>query len=262
MDLERFGRIVLSRRIELGLTQEEVERNGGPTDTTLGKIENGEWTPGNRKTTLRKLDVGLRWRDGSAQRTLAGGHPENLTDVPPRPSHVEPAPEDDPVVRLVDIVNANWLRAEAVVNQAMELDLPESFLHRIRSLVRGFGAYLAEEITGLAAPRAERDEAMAELFRRRDRADQLLRQKEEHNANIHDRDQTPSSGTPPEGNQIQEVGDDQDDAEASRRPSSSRHPPSGDRAHPSPPSDDASQSVARIRSHISRATDAHKIRED
>lgn len=75
MDLKRFGRIVYERRTELGLTQEDVARNGGPTDTTLGKIENGEWNPGNRKITLRKLDTGLRWAEGSAQRTLAGGDP-------------------------------------------------------------------------------------------------------------------------------------------------------------------------------------------
>lgn len=75
MDLERFGRIVLDRRIELGLSQEDVAAAGGPTDTTLGKIENCEWTPGNRKVTLRKLDAGLRWEPGSAVRTLAGGDP-------------------------------------------------------------------------------------------------------------------------------------------------------------------------------------------
>ena len=80
MDLERFGRIVFNRRTELGLTQEGVSQNGGPTDTTMGKIENGEWTPGNRKVTLRKLDVGLRWAPGSAARTLAGGDPTPLSD--------------------------------------------------------------------------------------------------------------------------------------------------------------------------------------
>lgn len=78
MDLERFGRIVLDRRIELGLSQEDVAAEGGPTDTTLGKIENCEWTPGNRKVTLRKLDAGLRWEPGSAVRTLAGGDPTPL----------------------------------------------------------------------------------------------------------------------------------------------------------------------------------------
>jgi transcriptional regulator with XRE-family HTH domain len=85
MDLERFGRIVYDRRDELGLTQEEVEENGGPTDTTLGKIENVEWTPGNRKITLRKLDVGLKWEPGSAKRTLNGGDPTPIPDDEPPP---------------------------------------------------------------------------------------------------------------------------------------------------------------------------------
>lgn len=80
MDLERFGRIVYSRRTELGMTQEQVAKAGGPTDTTMGKIENSEWTPGNRKTTLRKLDIGLRWTPGSAARTLAGGDPVPLSE--------------------------------------------------------------------------------------------------------------------------------------------------------------------------------------
>jgi hypothetical protein len=75
MDLERFARIVYERRIALGLTQQEIADAGGPTDTTMTKIENAEWKPGNRKTTLRKLDVGLQWETGSAQRVLAGGEP-------------------------------------------------------------------------------------------------------------------------------------------------------------------------------------------
>lgn len=83
MDLERFGRIVYERRMELGLTQDEVANQGGPTDTTMGKIENGDWTPGNRHTTFRKLDTGLRWRPGSARTTLDGGEPEPIPDDAP-----------------------------------------------------------------------------------------------------------------------------------------------------------------------------------
>ncbi|AZV00692.1 immunity repressor [Gordonia phage Lilas] len=83
MDLDRYhearlGDLVRQRRAELGLTQKEVHQAGGPTDTTLTKIENGEWTPGNRKNTLRKLDVGLAWVPGSAARVLAGGEPTPL----------------------------------------------------------------------------------------------------------------------------------------------------------------------------------------
>ncbi|AZF98784.1 immunity repressor [Gordonia phage Maridalia] len=76
----RLGTLVRQRRAELGLTQKDVHQAGGPTDTTLTKIENGEWTPGNRKNTLRKLDAGLSWTTGSAARVLAGGEPTPLED--------------------------------------------------------------------------------------------------------------------------------------------------------------------------------------
>ncbi|MFT4199823.1 helix-turn-helix domain-containing protein [Gordonia sp. (in: high G+C Gram-positive bacteria)] len=92
MDLERFGRIVYERRNELGLSQEQVADRGGPSDTTMGKIENFEWAPGDRKVTLKKLDKGLDWEPGSAEATLAGGDPTPLNVVvqpPPAAAHAE-----------------------------------------------------------------------------------------------------------------------------------------------------------------------------
>lgn len=238
IDLQRFGRIVRERREALGLQQEEMKDYGGPSSTTMSQIERAVGKPPSR-LILNRLDRGLDWTPGSAQRTLAGGDPQTYTGAAHRPTRAEPPPtEAEPIVRLIDIVNANWLRAEAVVDQAVDLDLPEPFLVRLRALVQGFGAYLADEITGLAVPRAERDEAMAELFRRRDRADQLLREKEDRNVNISDRDQATTSGASPEGDQIKEVGDDQDDAEASR-PAGDHHPPAD--LGPESPTESAAQ---------------------
>lgn len=77
-DLDRFGDAVRTRREELGLTQMDVWQRGGPSNTTLTKIENAEGGFPSAGT-LRKLDLALRWRDGSARRVLEGGEPEELS---------------------------------------------------------------------------------------------------------------------------------------------------------------------------------------
>jgi transcriptional regulator with XRE-family HTH domain len=73
-DLARFGAIVKARREELGLRQDQLSDRGGPSTTTLTKVENASGVPAD--VTIRKLDVALRWQPGSARRTLHGGEPE------------------------------------------------------------------------------------------------------------------------------------------------------------------------------------------
>lgn len=73
--LNRFGEIVAARRARLGLTRLEVRDAGGPSDTTLGSIENGTLGRAPGPSTLRKLDRSLRWVGGSAADVLAGGEP-------------------------------------------------------------------------------------------------------------------------------------------------------------------------------------------
>lgn len=77
-DLERFGRIVRARREELGLQQEDMDEHAGPSSTTMSKVERGVG-PAPSAKTLRKLDAGLKWQDGSAKRTLDGGDPTPLS---------------------------------------------------------------------------------------------------------------------------------------------------------------------------------------
>lgn len=77
-NLARFGQIVRSRREELGIQQEDLDQYGGPSSTTLSRIERGIAPPSAK--TLRKLDVGLRWATGSAARTLDGGEPAPSTE--------------------------------------------------------------------------------------------------------------------------------------------------------------------------------------
>lgn len=79
--LKRFGDIVRERRQALRLSQEDVTARGGPSDTTLTKIENVEWNPTRPNETLRKLDVGLGWEPGSARRVLDGGEPALVDGV-------------------------------------------------------------------------------------------------------------------------------------------------------------------------------------
>lgn len=74
---DRLGKAVLARRKQLDVTQMEVWQSGGPSNTTLTAIENGETTSLVR-ATARKLDVGLRWEPGSAKRVWEGGDPTPL----------------------------------------------------------------------------------------------------------------------------------------------------------------------------------------
>lgn len=76
---ERFAEIVKQRRLELDYNQLELWAAGGPSNTTLTKIENAEMADLNRNTA-KKLDAGLRWTKGSAKATWEGGDPTPIGD--------------------------------------------------------------------------------------------------------------------------------------------------------------------------------------
>lgn len=63
---QRLAAAVLARREELDLTQLEVWQAGGPSNTTLTKVEAGLLETLTR-VTAKKLDRGLRWAAGSAK---------------------------------------------------------------------------------------------------------------------------------------------------------------------------------------------------
>lgn len=73
----RLGEYVLARRDELQVSQIEVSRAGGPSNTTLTKIESGHLANLER-ATARKLDKGLGWQPGSARRVWEGGEPLSI----------------------------------------------------------------------------------------------------------------------------------------------------------------------------------------
>jgi DNA-binding XRE family transcriptional regulator len=77
----RLGRAVEERRRDLGMTQLEVWQAGGPSNSTMTAIENGiqeTFTP----STLRKLDIGLKWESGTAAAVLRG----DADPAPTRPA--------------------------------------------------------------------------------------------------------------------------------------------------------------------------------
>ena len=80
-ELERFGRLVADRRKALALTLKQLSEAGGPSDVTTGKIERAAIEEPSART-LRRLDAGLRWQSGSAARTLHGGDPISLEELP------------------------------------------------------------------------------------------------------------------------------------------------------------------------------------
>lgn len=77
----RFARIVAERRRLLGLTLDQLQQAGGPSDVTTGKLEKGAIASPSART-LRRLDSGLQWTEGSAARAWAGGEPTPLEDIP------------------------------------------------------------------------------------------------------------------------------------------------------------------------------------
>lgn len=69
--LQRLANAVQERRRALALTRAEVHANGGPADTTMARIENPTTeTTAPRPTTLRRLDKGLQWPEGTAAKLL------------------------------------------------------------------------------------------------------------------------------------------------------------------------------------------------
>lgn len=71
-----------ARRASMGLTQSEVAERGGPSDTTLSKIE-AATTSAVAARTLRRLDAGLGWIPGTARRIYLEGD-VRIGDAAPR----------------------------------------------------------------------------------------------------------------------------------------------------------------------------------
>ena len=84
-DWRYFGECVRARRIELGLTQEDVRARGGPSTATMNLIET--WQKQSYSThTFTVLERALEWEPGSYRRCL-----RHLAPVPLNPTRPGPA---------------------------------------------------------------------------------------------------------------------------------------------------------------------------
>lgn len=73
-DLDALAHFVRERMDQLSITVDDLTARGGPSDTTMTKILRAR-PPAPARTTLRKLEVGLGWEQGSAAGILEGGTP-------------------------------------------------------------------------------------------------------------------------------------------------------------------------------------------
>ncbi|WP_319028490.1 helix-turn-helix transcriptional regulator [Dietzia sp. PP-33] len=121
-DWPRLAEAVRNRRLALRMSQLDVAHAGGPSDTTVSKIEN-QTGKNFAAATVNKLDRALEWEAGSAARVLDGGDPTPLSypmgrltsaDLMARLRGVDPDFEADPPVRRQPSPNAP--KAGAVVD--------------------------------------------------------------------------------------------------------------------------------------------------
>lgn len=141
--LGRFGEVVAARRARLGLTRFEVRDAGGPSDTTLGNIENGTLGRAPSPATLKKLDLGLQWAKGSAADALAGGEPiplESRSDENSRPGNYSSGP-DSIVLPLGEINNLFALHRE--LNAVQESCRGSDRLADLDQITASFNAFVS-----------------------------------------------------------------------------------------------------------------------
>ncbi|MGE2714225.1 helix-turn-helix domain-containing protein [Mycolicibacterium litorale] len=129
---ERLGEYVAARRKNRGWSQAAVADRGGPSDTLQSRIEAGDWRPTRGVAeTLKKIDAGLEWAEGSASRVLDGGEPTPLNrDGRPRPPRQadDSDPEDDPAATLEALVDQGWRTAHELTNAVAATEQPSDDL--------------------------------------------------------------------------------------------------------------------------------------
>ncbi|WP_232785804.1 helix-turn-helix domain-containing protein [Mycobacteroides chelonae] len=188
-DISALAVAVRQRRAMLGLTHEDVVNRGGPSGVTLTKIEAAKG-PVPRGATLKKLDLALDWRPGSALRTLSGDKPTPIDDEPRAGSSLLPPPPQDLADEALQMA-AHLVEAVEKLNDELPRlsDRAESAVVAILSVAmrlsdKGYDVRSGEMInlTGLTADpqgfldAAAKNEGLLELRRMRAaKADQLLR---------------------------------------------------------------------------------------
>jgi hypothetical protein len=132
-DWDRLAEYVRERRVELGLTQEDIRMEGGPSTATMRLIE-GALQENYQPATLRDLEKALQWEHGSVRRILSGG---------------EPAERPDPAVHAALHHGLDSFPSESTVEmaEAMELAIAE-VRYAIRQARRKYPGVELHQMTG------------------------------------------------------------------------------------------------------------------
>lgn len=133
-----FASLVRTEMARSGLTQADVQRLGGPSDTTLRKIIDAD-PVGLSPSTLIKVDTALRWEQGSASRFLAtGAEPVRVSSGNTHSDRVESHPfagEASAFQRLVeDIQNGTIRPAQRVRRGVAQEPRALSYFDALRNL--------------------------------------------------------------------------------------------------------------------------------
>lgn len=130
LDWERLARYVRTARGPR--TRNAIHNNGGPTDTTIAKIETNDWHPTRGvDQTLEKLENGLGWTKGDATRILKGEEPFDSGDV----VVVQPAPARIVLLSQVPTFDLlDELRNRVVTDQTKPWPEVTTFTDRVKAM--------------------------------------------------------------------------------------------------------------------------------
>lgn len=125
--LERLRLAVVNRIDELGLTYEEIGLRGGPSTTLLSEYKTGKPKTPPAKT-LKKLDLGLGWPDGTARAMLLGGdvvdpHRAGVSGLRQGGPHLKDSQGGLTVGEREEIAQAGQLAAQAASLAAQQAEL-------------------------------------------------------------------------------------------------------------------------------------------
>jgi hypothetical protein len=127
LNWERLARYVRAARGPR--SQKAIHLAGGPTDTTISKIEGNEWRPTRGvDQTLEKLEKGLEWQPGDAARILRGQEPFESAPVVLKPTPAR-------IVLLSQVPTLDLL--DEVRRRVVSPDETEVGLGRLRRAAKG-----------------------------------------------------------------------------------------------------------------------------
>lgn len=141
---DRLARAVIDRRMELDLTQIHVAQRGGLSLDRVSAIERGE-ARNLRPRTIKALEAGLDWENGSVRAVLDGGAP-----TPVRAGRIHRAALTTPAARKLaeDMSLDELLTAAEELVTRVEQRLDERRRRRMRRLWELAREEAEEVVTG------------------------------------------------------------------------------------------------------------------